>query len=275
VQIDNPAWGGVATAPHDSIGASPPPPTGQAPVVPQAWDAPQAAGTAPGGTTLPPADGWTFPAARTGPDPIEAAPVGSLGIKDRRAWKSWHVAVFTLVALLLGMFIGNLGSSSASTSSASTKTYTPPPASGSTATTTTLTTATGAGSGTTATTAPATASTTTAPATAAGSGSRQVQVLVPRTQSQGNWTSPSFTISGGTWYVGWAYQCSPAPASGPAFQIFVVPNGGSPSGAGAITSGAASGSAITPQTSPGAQQIIVQAPAGCTWVVKVTGVGTP
>ena len=44
----------------------------------------------------------------------------------------------------------------------------------------------------------------------------------------GNWTSPSFNIAGGTWNIGWAFQCAPAPTGGPSFQIFVVNTGAPP-----------------------------------------------
>jgi len=210
----------------------------------------------------------TSAAAESAPQP------GSLGIKERRSWKTWHLLAFMLGALVLGMGIESVGRPSASlTSASSTKTYTPPPASGGSAAATTVpattTTVARAGAG-----AGAATTTTTVAPTTAGASSGQPQVLVPRFQSQGNWTSPAFTITSGTWYIGWQYRCTPTPPSGPAFQVFVVPNGGSPSGAAAVTAGSGTGQAITPQTSTGAQQIIVQAPAGCVWVVKVTGVGS-
>jgi hypothetical protein len=96
-------------------------------------------------------------------------------------------------------------------------------------------------------------------------------VLVPEVQQTGNWTSPAFTIAGGTWNIGWAFQCTPAPAGGPSFQIFVVAAGGAPGATPAVTSSTASGSAVTPQTTPGSQQVIVQTTASCRWALKVTG----
>ena len=96
-------------------------------------------------------------------------------------------------------------------------------------------------------------------------------VLVPQTTMSGNWTSPSFTIAGGTWNIGWAFQCAPAPTGGPSFQIFVVNTGAPPGSAPAVTSTAATGNAITPQTSTGSQQVVVQTTAACRWAVKVTG----
>ncbi|MHB8681846.1 MAG: hypothetical protein ACYDA2_07110 [Acidimicrobiales bacterium] len=100
-------------------------------------------------------------------------------------------------------------------------------------------------------------------------------VLIPRTEARGGpWTSPQFTIDGGTWNIGWAYQCTPAPNAGVAFSVAVVPVGQSP-GAPAVSETAPSGQGVTPESSTGAQVIEVQAPAGCLWAVKVTGSGTP
>ncbi len=215
--------------------------------------------------------------------PSSAAPVqdlpaglvsnGSLGIKERRSWATWQLVSIAFVALLGGMLVEYLASGSGGSSSASkvnAKSYTPPPPSrssssgtaspgGKTGSTTTTSTAPGAGAGqTTSTTAPV-----TGPA----------QVLLGPYLSLGDWTSPSFTIGGGQWNIGWAYRCTPAPAAGPAFQIFVFPTGGSPSGTPAVSQTADSGQSVTPQTTSGSQQLQVQVPAGCIWVVKVTGVG--
>jgi hypothetical protein len=100
-------------------------------------------------------------------------------------------------------------------------------------------------------------------------------VLVPRYQAQGNWTSQTFTITGGQWNIGWAYQCTPPPASGPAFEVLTVSTASPSSPVTSVTETGASGQGVTPQTTSGSQQIQVQAPAGCTWVVQVTGIGTP
>jgi hypothetical protein len=198
---------------------------------------------------------------------------GSLGIKERRSWATWQLVCIAFVALLGGMLVEYLanGSGSSSASKVNSKSYTPPPPSGSsssgtaspggkTGSTTTTSAAPGAGGAgqTTSTTAPV-----TGPA----------QVLLGPYQSQGDWTSPSFTIGSGQWNIGWAYRCTPAPAAGPAFQIFVFPTGGSPSGTPAVSQTAGSGQSVTPQTTSGSQQLQVQVPAGCLWVVKVTGVG--
>jgi len=96
-------------------------------------------------------------------------------------------------------------------------------------------------------------------------------VLIPATQLSGNWTSSSFTIAAGQWNIGWAFQCTPAPATTPTFEIFVVNAGGTPGPTPAVSSSAASGQSITPQSSLGSQQVIVQTAASCRWAVKVTG----
>ena len=93
----------------------------------------------------------------------------------------------------------------------------------------------------------------------------------PRPPRAGNWTSPAFTIAGGTWNIGWAFQCAPAPSGGPSFQIFVVNSGAAAGTTPAVTSTAASGQAVSPETTAGSQQIIVQTTAACRWAVKVTG----
>ena len=96
-------------------------------------------------------------------------------------------------------------------------------------------------------------------------------VLLPEDQASGNATTASFTVGGGTWNIGWAYQCTP-PASGPAFEVFVVPANGTPGSTPAVTGTAASGQSVTPQTSTGSQKLVIEAPSGCRWVVKVTGI---
>ena len=211
--------------------------------------------------------------------PVSSLPApGELNIKHRRSWKTWQLATAMVIALLFGMLISYKTSptSDISAGAAGHKTYAPPPPSSPSGGTAPTTTAAGANASTTSSPAASGASTTnsTTTTTAGAGAAGQVQTLVPRTQSTGNWTSPAFTITGGTWYIGWAFQCTPVPASGPSFQIYIVPNGSQPSGTAAVTVGTATGQAISPETSTGPQQIVVQAPAGCVWVAKVTGVGS-
>ena len=82
----------------------------------------------------------------------------------------------------------------------------------------------------------------------------------------------AFTIAGGQWNIGWAYRCTPAPASGPAFEIFVVPAGGTPGQTPVVTEATATGQAITPETTAGSQQVVVETEPNCEWVVKVVGI---
>ncbi len=198
---------------------------------------------------------------------------GSLGIRERRSWQTWQLLVGAIVASLLGMFVGYLGgggSSGKASAATGGHGYHLPPPTGATATTDTTAPATASdGSATTVTTVAGADATT---ATTAPTG--PAIVLVPRTQAQGNWTSPQFTVSGGTWNIGWAFRCTPAPSAGVAFAVFAVPIGQSPSSP-AVSETQGSGQGVTPQTTAGAQVIEVQAPPNCQWVVKVTGYGTP
>jgi hypothetical protein len=221
---------------------------------------------------------------------------GELKIKERRTWKTWQLLSVALVAAILGMWIngdtGGGGSSSATSSnpdggklpaegagapagSASGGTTTTDAAGGSSATTTT---AAGGSSGTTTTTGAGGATTTTVAGgsttatTAAGAAAGPARVLLLSPQQKGNWTSTAFTTTG-AWNIGWAFSCAPAPAGGPSFQVYVTPAGSSasPTGTAAVSETGASGQSVTPQSSLGAQELVVQTTASCSWIVKVTG----
>jgi hypothetical protein len=228
---------------------------------------------------------------------------GELDIKERRSWRTWQLVTLALVAAVLGMGLAALaGPNSTSTASSSRGGYKLPPPSGSTATTgvgsTPAKAGAGAGAGSTTTTAAGGSTSTTAAGgstsatTAAGSTATTVAgaagstgtttpavvgpatVLVPEVQQTGDWTSPSFTIAGGTWNIGWAFQCTPAPSATPSFEIFVVDTGAAAGSTPAVTSSAASGNSVTPLTTTGSQQVMVQTTAACRWAVKVTGSGS-
>jgi hypothetical protein len=206
----------------------------------------------------------------TGGDPWPSP--GELQIKERRAWKTWQMVVAVVIAILIGFWLNGTTGGSSSSQSSEAPAYKLPTSS----TTNTTTTAAASGSSTTTTTTaapggsttPAAGGSTTTPSTAAAGPAR---VLLGPTQMQGNWTSPAFTITAASWSIGWAFSCTPAPASGPSFQVSVGPSGSSPSGNPAISETGASGQSVSAQTTTGAQKLVVQAPAGCTWVVKVTG----
>lgn len=201
---------------------------------------------------------------------------GALGIRQRRSWRTWHLLTAIVVALVLGMIIGNDSSSGGgagtSPNGAAKQTYTPPPPAGSTgsATSTTVTsspTTTQAALGGQSAANSSTTTTSTAPST-----SGSPTVLLPAKQARGDWTSPPFTVGAAPWSLGWAYQCTPAPAPGSAFQIFVSPVGGPQSSTAAVKETAASGQSVTSQSSTGQEEVSVEAPTGCEWIVKVTGV---
>lgn len=194
-------------------------------------------------------------------------PPGGLNIKEPRSWQTWQLIVAVTLVGMLCMWIGNLtsGSSSAAGASSASPAYKlPPPAStggsssggSSSSTSSTPNSSAAQGSGATSTTV-----------------SGPVTVLVPEYQSSAtNWTSTPFTVGGGTWNIGWAFQCVPAPASGPSFEVFVFPNGQSPGSTPAVSGTGAQGQSVTAQTTSGSQELSVQAAPNCQWVVKVTGV---
>ena len=206
---------------------------------------------------------------------------GELGIKQKRSWKTWQLLVGMGITLVVGMgidaWVGS-GQNGTSSSSASSPAYQIPTSSGSATTTTSAgtsgshgsSTTIAAGGSTTTTQAGGSTTTTTAP-TSSGAAAGPARVLLGPTQMQGNWTSPAFTTSAAGWNIGWAFRCVPAPATGASFQVFVTPVGASPGGNPAVSGTGANGQSVTSQSSLGAQTLVVQAPATCTWVVKVTG----
>jgi hypothetical protein len=238
--------------------------------------------------TVPPPDaGGSLPLSD------EAVPrAGELKIKERRSWKTWQLLSVALVAAIIGMWInGDTGGGSSAASSNPDGNHLPAQGAGApAASATTTTTAAGGGSATTTTTAAGGSSATTTAAaggattttiaggsttatTAPGAAGGPARVLLLSPQQKGNWTSTAFTATTAPWNIGWAFSCAPAPASGPSFQVFVTPSGSSasPTGTAAISETGASGQSVTPQSSLGAQELVVQTTASCTWIIKVTG----
>jgi hypothetical protein len=210
---------------------------------------------------------------------------GELKIKRRRTWKTWQLLTAVLIAVIAGMWInGDTGGGTSTASGTTGNEKLPPPsaatgassAEGGTATTTTAaggssaTTTTVAG-GSTTTTPPGGSTTTSTTSSTSSNGGGPARVLLESPQQQGNWTSTAFTTTTAGWNIGWAFRCTPAPVSGSSFQVFVTPAGSAPSGTPAISETGASGQSVTAQSSLGSQTLIVQAPATCTWIVKVTG----
>ncbi len=212
---------------------------------------------------------------------------GELKLKERRSWRTWQLLVAVLVAAIFGMWINGDTGGGASSASSSTSGTLPPASSGSSAAGSTTPTAAGGGSvttttaagvtttsaagGTTTTTAAGGSSTTSTTASTSTAPAGPAHVLLESPQLKGNWTSTSFTTTSAPWNIGWAFSCAPAPAAGPSFQVSVTPAGSPPTGTPAISETGASGQSVTAQSSLGAQTLVVQAPAGCTWIVKVTG----
>ncbi len=213
------------------------------------------------------------PAPPSSPGDVSVPVRGALGIKEKRAWRTWHLIVAIIVSGLLGMaldYYTDSGSHSSSGSSSSTGgAYKPPPPAGSTGSSTTTTAATN-GSTTTTTAADgggtsqsSTTFTTTVPAVA--------RILLGPTQSHGNWTSPAFTTTAAGWNIGWAFQCTPAPTGGASFLVTVAPAGSTSPGTTAISQTGATGQSVTAESSLGKQILEIQAPSTCVWAVKVSG----
>jgi hypothetical protein len=230
----------------------------------------------------------TSPSEETGPlAPSEGQlQPGELKIKERRTWKTWQLLTAVLIAVIAGMWInGDTGGGTSTASGTTGNGKLPPPSAatgassgGGGATTTTTaaggssaTTTTVAGGSTTTTPAGGSTTTSTTSSTSSGAAAGPARVLLESPQQQGNWTSTAFTTTTAGWNIGWAFRCTPVPASGSSFQVFVTPAGSAPSGTPAISETGASGQSVTAQSSLGSQTLVVQAPATCIWIVKVTG----
>lgn len=202
---------------------------------------------------------------------------GELRLAGRRAWKTWQLLVAVVAAAVFGMWLnGSTGSAGTGGKTASSGFTLPSPAASSTTQAGAATSPSTAPGGGTATTG-AGATTTTTGAGGTTTSLPPASVLVPATQLTGDWTSPAFTILGGTWNIGFAYACQAASASPPGFQVFVVPANQVPAASAtpAVDGTETQGQSVQPETSVGSQQIVVEGAAGCRWAVKVTGSGTP
>ncbi len=221
----------------------------------------------------------TLPNPPSSPLEMNRAPApGELQIREQRSWKTWQLLVAAFLAALGGMLIDYWLQPASTTASASggSGAYKLPPPPGSSATTTTVDSG-ASGGDTTTTTADYSTTTTVASSstpTTAGAASQTTataQVLLTSPQSHGNWTSPAFSITSSSWDIGWAFQCTTAPASGSSFEVFVAPSGGSPSETPAVSESGLTGQSVSSQSTTGQQMLVVEAPANCIWIVKVTG----
>ena len=195
---------------------------------------------------------------------------GSLGIKERRSWQTWQLAVAVFVAILLGMGIGHTGgggnssASNAGTAGSGGRFVPPPPSgSGSSTATTVASSVTSTTSTTLGSVSPTTASGASSVASASGG---PEAVLLPRTTGSGGQTLAGFT-AGGPWKLGWAFQCAGAAT----FQIMVVPDGGSPPSQPAVDKAGASGQGVSDQSATGKLHLEVRAGPACRWAVKASG----
>jgi hypothetical protein len=221
------------------------------------------------GTTAPQAGGdWGAETPRSGIAP------GELKIKERVSWSTLQLVLAAAGTLVVGMFLGSCFPTGGSRSATSTGAGTPRPLPAESAPG--GTSSASSGGAVTGTSVPPTQRPTTAangggsaPATTSAAG--PLVVLLGPKQSQGVWTSTPFTVKSGQWNIGWAFRCTPSTAPGDAFQVFVVPTGGSPGSTPAVSQSGGSGQSVTVQSSTGSQELMVRAPGNCIWAVKVTG----
>ncbi|MHB8464806.1 MAG: hypothetical protein ACYDD7_08215 [Acidimicrobiales bacterium] len=208
----------------------------------------------------------------SGPDPDWSQP-GGLGIREQRAWATWHLAVVAIASLAVGMAISysferpSTGSATTGLVSLGADTS-PSSAHPGTATSTSITPTTLADAispGTTPTTETSTtvASNPASPTTAAGS-----VTLMPNTVGKGPSELPAFTVSG-PWRIGWTFNCAQAPTGSAEFIVSVVAADGS--AATAVDQANRSEAGVTPESNPsGSYHLRVQTDPACRWAAKVT-----
>ncbi len=210
-------------------------------------------------------------------DQTTGAPApGSLKIKERRAWRTWHVVLVGVVAALVGMVIGNSGGGGTASSQPNTPTYTLPVPSGSTqspSSTTPTSSAPGTSSSTT-TSAPQSAPSTSSPATSPGDVGLGAGSARPNPGDNGQLDehvrSPSPAVSG----------TLAGRTNALRHQHQVPPFRSSCSRRAQVRARARPCRARRHRVNPsplwarsGSQELEVKAPPSCVWKVKVTGVG--
>jgi hypothetical protein len=221
---------------------------------------PEAQPEAPTWASRPEAQAAEAGPAAGAPEPSWDQP-GGLEIKEKRSWRTWHVLVAAFASLLVGMAIGHAGSSGSSAGGSAQPLFKLPD-SGGTPTTATLS----AGDApTTTTSVVAPASTPVAPTPVTG----VAKVLVTKTGT-GPLPPTAFAVKGGTWNIGWAYDCTKSGSADGAgtFHITVAPPSGS--AAIAVDETGRSNKGVTPRTEAGALSVEVR--TACRWVLKVTGI---
>jgi hypothetical protein len=99
------------------------------------------------------------------------------------------------------------------------------------------------------------------------------QVLVPLTQRLGSWTSSPFTITSGTWQLGWAFACERATA-GYTFQLLIVKQKAAGSPQPAVRDTALHDQGIAQETATGTLEVEAEENPFCVSAIKVVGVGS-
>jgi len=186
---------------------------------------------------------------------------GGLDIKEERSWRTWHLLTAALAALLVGLAIGHSNAKPANGGAQKGGLFTLPGSPGSPGTPTSVE----AESATT-TTSASVSNTTLAPETPA---TGIPKVLFDK-KAAGPLAATPVSIKGGTWKIGWAFDCTRAgTADGSApFQIAVAPASGA--AAIAVDEVGRNKTGITSQTASGPLTFEVR--TACRWAVKVTGV---
>jgi hypothetical protein len=192
---------------------------------------------------------------------------GGLGIRDRRSWATWQVAVASLVALVAGMMVGYSGKKPSTVAGAGRAIVSLGAATGASA-------VAGGQPGpgaATETTITATATTATASLPGDAAGNAAGALLVPNTRGAGGAELPAFS-AGGPWKIGWHFRCLGASDGPGPFTIDVVPDqGSSPGPSPAVTESGREAQGVTPQTATGHYHLKITADPACQWAAKVTG----
>jgi hypothetical protein len=177
---------------------------------------------------------------------------------SERGWRTWHVVVASLAALVIGLVIGRVThSSSNSTAGANNDNGAPSAADNSGA-------QPSAGSPADRTqTSEGSPGATSAPTTLPGG--HAVLLNIPR--HTGPLITDHFTVTANRWVLGWAYDCTAQGGTG-AFNITVFDGDGGPSKDGAIDQQGAKGSSVVAYASTGERYLSVT--TSCVWAVRVT-----
>lgn len=189
---------------------------------------------------------------------------GELGIRERRSWATWQLAVFGVVTALAGMAIGYSGKKPATSANSGAGVISlDGPSSRAPSVAPQVTTPA----------APEVTSTSTPPTTAAApAASGPATVLSPNTTGAGPRDLPAFD-AGASWSIGWHFRCTAAPNGTSAFTIDVVPEPAAAvaGGAHAVEQSGHEAQGVAPQATAGRFHLKVTTDPACRWAVKVTG----